>query len=35
MLVATPLLVVLMVLVQQLYVRKALKKPIEVTGSKS
>jgi predicted PurR-regulated permease PerM len=33
MIVATPLLVVVMVLVQQLYVRQLLRKPIEVTGS--
>jgi predicted PurR-regulated permease PerM len=33
MIVATPLLVVVMVLVQQLYVRQLLQKPIEVTGS--
>jgi predicted PurR-regulated permease PerM len=33
MLIATPLLVVIMVLVQQLYIRQGLKKPIEVTGS--
>lgn len=33
MLVATPLLLVIIVLVQQLYVREGLNKPIEVTGS--
>jgi predicted PurR-regulated permease PerM len=33
MIVSTPLLVVVMVLVQQLYVRQRLQKPIEVTGS--
>jgi predicted PurR-regulated permease PerM len=33
MIVATPLLVVAMVLVQQLYVREGLHKPIKVTGS--
>lgn len=33
MIVATPLLVIAIVLVQQLYVRKVLLKPIEVTGS--
>jgi len=33
MIIATPLLVVAIVLVQQLYVREALNKPIEVTGS--
>ncbi len=33
MIVATPLLVVVIVLVQQLYIREGLDKPIEVTGS--
>jgi predicted PurR-regulated permease PerM len=33
MIISTPLLVVVMVLVQQLYVKQALQKPIEVTGS--
>lgn len=33
MVIATPLLVVVMVLVQQLYIREGLQKPIEVTGS--
>lgn len=33
MIVATPLLVVIIVLIQQLYIRGQLKKPIEVTGS--
>ena len=34
MIIATPLLVVVMVLVQQLYIREGLKKSIEVTGTK-
>ena len=33
MIVATPLLVVVIVLIQQLYIRGQLNKPIEVTGS--
>lgn len=33
MLIATPLLVVILILVQQLYIREGLKKPIEVTGA--
>jgi predicted PurR-regulated permease PerM len=33
MIVATPLLVVIIVLVQQLYIREGLDKPIEVTGT--
>jgi predicted PurR-regulated permease PerM len=33
MIISTPLLVVVMVLVQQLYINQALHKPIEVTGS--
>jgi predicted PurR-regulated permease PerM len=34
MVIATPLLVVVMTLVQQLYIREGLKDPIEVTGTK-
>lgn len=33
MIIATPLLVVIMVLIQQLYIREVLQKPIEVTGT--